>query len=63
MLLRLLDVAGEGSTLLRQESFGGHRIVMPGLRLRFAEFELDCERYQLYRNGQPVRWKAFPYSC
>ena len=33
---------------------------MPGLRLRFAEFELDCERYQLCRNGQPVRLEGIP---
>jgi DNA-binding winged helix-turn-helix (wHTH) protein len=60
MLQRMLDVAGEGSTRSRYESFGGHRIFMPGLRLRFAEFELDCERYQLCRNGQPVRLEGIP---
>jgi DNA-binding winged helix-turn-helix (wHTH) protein len=33
---------------------------MTGLRLRFAEFELDCDRYQLCRNGQPVRLEGIP---
>jgi DNA-binding winged helix-turn-helix (wHTH) protein len=60
MLQRMLDVAGEGSPRSRYENFESQRTGMGGLRLRFAEFELDCERYQLCRNGQPVRLEGIP---
>ena len=33
---------------------------MPGNKLRFAEFELDVDRFQLYRNGNPVRMEGLP---
>lgn len=33
---------------------------MPGKRVRFAEFELDVDRFQLYRNGEPVRLEGLP---
>ncbi len=33
---------------------------MPGKRVRFAEFELDFGRFQLYRNGQLVRLEGLP---
>jgi DNA-binding winged helix-turn-helix (wHTH) protein len=29
-------------------------------KVRFAEFELDCTRFQLQRNGQPVRLEGVP---
>ena len=32
---------------------------MPG-KVRFAEFELDIDRFQLYRNGEPVRLEGLP---
>jgi len=32
---------------------------MPG-KVRFAEFELDVDRFQLYRNGNPVRLEGLP---
>ena len=28
---------------------------MPGKKVRFAEFELDIDRFQLYRQGEPLR--------
>jgi DNA-binding winged helix-turn-helix (wHTH) protein len=31
---------------------------MPGNTVRFAEFELDVDRFQLYRNGSPVRMEG-----
>jgi hypothetical protein len=31
---------------------------MPEKKVRFAEFELDCGRFQLYRSGVPCDWKA-----
>lgn len=33
---------------------------MAGKKVRFAEFELDCTRFQLQRNGQPVRLEGVP---
>jgi len=33
---------------------------MPGKKVRFAEFELDVDRFQLYRNGKPVRLEGLP---
>ena len=33
---------------------------MPEKKVRFAEFELDFGRFQLYRNGQPVRLEGLP---
>jgi DNA-binding winged helix-turn-helix (wHTH) protein len=33
---------------------------MPGNTVRFAEFELDVDRFQLYRNGSPVRMEGLP---
>jgi DNA-binding winged helix-turn-helix (wHTH) protein len=33
---------------------------MPGTKVRFAEFELDVDRFQLYRNGKPVRLEGLP---
>ena len=33
---------------------------MAGKRVRFADFELDCTRFQLQRNGQPVRLEGVP---
>jgi DNA-binding winged helix-turn-helix (wHTH) protein len=33
---------------------------MPDKRVRFAEFELDFGRFQLYRSGQPVRLESLP---
>lgn len=33
---------------------------MPGKRVRFAEFELDIERFQLSRHGEPVRLEGLP---
>lgn len=29
-------------------------------KVRFADFELDCGRFQLYRNGSPVRLEGLP---
>lgn len=33
---------------------------MPEKKVRFAEFELDFGRFQLYRGGQPVRLEGLP---
>jgi DNA-binding winged helix-turn-helix (wHTH) protein len=33
---------------------------MPEKKVRFAEFELDFGRFQLYRSGQPVRLEGLP---
>jgi DNA-binding winged helix-turn-helix (wHTH) protein len=33
---------------------------MPDKKVRFAEFELDFGRFQLYRGGQPVRLEGLP---
>jgi DNA-binding winged helix-turn-helix (wHTH) protein len=33
---------------------------MPEKKVRFAEFELDFGRFQLYRNSQPVRLEGLP---
>jgi len=33
---------------------------MPEKKVRFADFELDFGRFQLYRNGQPVRLEGLP---
>jgi DNA-binding winged helix-turn-helix (wHTH) protein len=33
---------------------------MPGKRVCFGEFELDFGRFQLFRNGQPVRLEGLP---
>ena len=33
---------------------------MPEKRVRFAEFELDFGRFQLYRGGSPVRLEGLP---
>jgi DNA-binding winged helix-turn-helix (wHTH) protein len=33
---------------------------MPEKKVRFAEFELDFGRFQLYRAGQPVRLEGLP---
>src|ERR1700692_4917502 len=33
---------------------------MPHKRVRFAEFELDFGRFELLRNGQPVRLEGLP---
>ena len=33
---------------------------MPDKKVRFAEFELDFCRFQLYRSGQPVRLEGLP---
>jgi DNA-binding winged helix-turn-helix (wHTH) protein len=33
---------------------------MPGNKVRFAEFELDVDRFQLYRNGNLVRVEGLP---
>jgi DNA-binding winged helix-turn-helix (wHTH) protein len=33
---------------------------MAGKKVRFADFELDCTRFQLQRNGQPVRLEGVP---
>ena len=33
---------------------------MPEKKIRFSEFELDFGRFQLYRNGQPVRLESLP---
>ena len=33
---------------------------MPHKKLRFAEFELDVDRFQLYRDGDPVRLEGLP---
>jgi DNA-binding winged helix-turn-helix (wHTH) protein len=33
---------------------------MPGKKVRFAEFELDIDRFQLYRQGEPVRLEGLP---
>jgi DNA-binding winged helix-turn-helix (wHTH) protein len=33
---------------------------MPGKKVRFAEFELDIHRFQLYRQGEPVRLEGLP---
>jgi DNA-binding winged helix-turn-helix (wHTH) protein len=33
---------------------------MPGKKVRFAEFELDIDRFQLYRLGEPVRLEGLP---
>ena len=33
---------------------------MPGKKVRFAEFEVDCTRFQLLRNGQRVQLEGVP---
>ena len=33
---------------------------MPEKRVRFAEFELSFDRFQLYRSGHPVRLEGLP---
>jgi len=33
---------------------------MPEKKVRFAEFELDFDRFQLYRSGLPVRLEGLP---
>ena len=33
---------------------------MPEKKVRFAEFELDFGRFQLYRSGCPVRLEGLP---
>jgi DNA-binding winged helix-turn-helix (wHTH) protein len=33
---------------------------MPEKKVRFSEFELNLGRFQLYRNGQPVRLESLP---
>ena len=33
---------------------------MPSKKVRFAEFELDIDRFQLYRQGEPVRLEGLP---
>jgi len=33
---------------------------MPDKKARFDDFELDFSRFQLYRNGQPVRLEGLP---
>lgn len=33
---------------------------MPEKKIRFDEFELDFGRFQLYRNGKPVRLEGLP---
>jgi DNA-binding winged helix-turn-helix (wHTH) protein len=33
---------------------------MPDKKVRFAEFELDFDRFQLYRAGKPVRLEGLP---
>ncbi len=33
---------------------------MPEKKVRFAEFELDFGRFQLYRSGRPVRLEGLP---
>lgn len=33
---------------------------MPETRIRFGEFDLDFSRYQLCRNGKPVRLEGLP---
>ena len=35
-------------------------MLMQGKRIRFAEFELDFGRFQLLRNGKPVRLEGLP---
>ena len=36
---------------------------MPDKKVRFAEFEVDFGRFQLYRSGQPVRLESLLCSC
>ena len=33
---------------------------MPSKKVRFAEFELDIDRFQLYRQGEPVHLEGLP---
>ena len=33
---------------------------MPEKKIRFSEFELDFGRFQLFRNGQPLRLEGLP---
>ena len=33
---------------------------MPGKKVHFAEFELDIDRFQLYRQGEPVHLEGLP---
>jgi DNA-binding response OmpR family regulator len=33
---------------------------MPGKKVGFGEFELDFERFQLFRNGTPIRLEGLP---
>jgi len=33
---------------------------MPAKKVSFGEFELDFDRFQLYRNGTPVRLEGLP---
>jgi DNA-binding winged helix-turn-helix (wHTH) protein len=44
-----------------QNSETGEIVVrMPDKKVRFAQFELDFGRFQLYRNGCPVRLEGLP---